>query len=50
MDNILQLVVGSAYLLIFNLALVKTVQEKDVVVVMFVYLVVTEVTAKPLTF
>ena len=50
MDKILQLVVGSAYLLIFYLRVVKTVQKKDVVVVMFVHLVVTVVTAVPLTF
>ena len=46
----LQLVVGSAYLLIFYLLVVKTVQGKDVVVVMFVYVVVTVVTVVPLTF
>ena len=34
----------------FYLLVVKTVQEKDVVVVMFVHLVVTVVTAVPLTF
>ena len=50
MNKILQLVVGSAYLLIFYLLVAKTVLGKDVIVVMFVHLVVTVVTAVPLTF
>ena len=50
MDRILQLIVGSAYLLNFYLLVVKTLLKKDVVVAMFVYLVVTVVTAVPLTF
>ena len=50
MDRILQLIVGSVYLLNFYLLVVKTLLKKDVVVAMFVYLVVTVVTAVPLPF